>query len=402
MNLKTFKRRIIKLQSNDSELIDKYNNILDDCIDDHINEMYMLYTKLIESQPSADPIEFIQSSLKISIASNIPIIEVMETTINKLVFAGDEKTSLQQYFRDISNIYNKNDNNYKIEYCENNRDKLIEMNLKTVISVAKGYQGLGLSLEELISAGNMGLIIAFDKYDPKRATLKDNMIDSIKDLDNNVNEDVIINSIQQYLVYGDIMKKFIKSFQINGQWKQFTKEDIIRWIKRNVKNATFNSVAFMWIRAYILIEIDNYSRLVKKPKSEIYNDKIKFGSYKKELTYDIDAPINNDTDTSLSEILYEIDDSIDELDVSEAYDIYKSGLNKLLDGVKSRDRTVFLKKFGIGLPRPMSPREIADQENLSIARISQIFQNVIDQIMKNQVKYNINVDSLFEAARKFR
>ena len=42
-------------------------------------------------------------------------------------------------------------------------------------------------------------------------------------------------------------------------------------IKKNVKNATFNSVAFMWIRAFILIEIDNNSRLVKKPKSEIYN-----------------------------------------------------------------------------------------------------------------------------------
>ena len=29
----------------------------------------------------------------------------------------------------------------------------------------------------------------------------------------------------------------------------------------------------MWIRAYILIEIDKYSRIVKKPKSDIYNDK---------------------------------------------------------------------------------------------------------------------------------
>ena len=32
-----------------------------------------------------------------------------------------------------------------------NRNKLIEMNLKAVISIAKRYQGLGLTLQELIS-----------------------------------------------------------------------------------------------------------------------------------------------------------------------------------------------------------------------------------------------------------
>jgi hypothetical protein len=75
---------------------------------------------------------------------------------------------------------------------------------------------------------------------------------------------------------------------------------------------------------------------------------------------------------------------------------------KLLDGVKPRDRSIFLKKFGIGLPRPMLPKEIADQEGLSIARISQIFQTVIEQIQENQVKYDIDPNLMFSVVKKFR
>ena len=43
------------------------------------------------------------------------------------------------------------------------------------------------------------------------------------------------------------------------------------YVNRNIYNAKFNSIATIWIRAYNLIEIDNYSRLVKKPKAEERN-----------------------------------------------------------------------------------------------------------------------------------
>lgn len=48
------------------------------------------------------------------------------------------------------------------------RNELVSRNLRFVIDVAKGYQGQGLSFEELIAEGNVGLCKAADRFDPDR------------------------------------------------------------------------------------------------------------------------------------------------------------------------------------------------------------------------------------------
>ena len=46
------------------------------------------------------------------------------------------------------------------------RDKLITSNLRLVVNIAKNYKNTHLSIADLVSEGNAGLIAAVEKYDP--------------------------------------------------------------------------------------------------------------------------------------------------------------------------------------------------------------------------------------------
>ena len=402
MSVNSLESKFQSIIDSNYELVSAYNEIetntpLEYTFDD-VLDVYNVYKNV---NKGADFAYTIQNALITAVKYEQSIVDSIASMISDLSDDKDKPSnSIQQYFKEVGNIYSRHNNDYNIEFCEENRNKLIEMNLKAVISIAKRYQGLGLTLQELISAGNYGLVIAYDKFDPNRSKLKDNVLACIEPLKDEFTFDELNDAIKEYFTYGDVKKKFMDKFSPN---KTYLKTDVIKWVNKNILNAKFNSIATMWIRAYILIEINNYSRIVKKPKSDIYKDKIETGTFKKEVTIDIDSPVsNNESSRSVNDLLSIEDDSKSDLEINEAYIIFKNGLNKLLEGVKPRDRSIFLKKFGIGLPRPMLPKEIADQEGLSKARVSQIFQSVIEQIQLNSVKHNIDSDQLFMAISKMQ
>ena len=394
----TYEEKLTNFIDKNSDLIDRYDNL--DCspvpLEDSISSIEDGMNVMQKANKFSNFDTILKSALHVAIRENISIedaFDIMKEAPGEWI----PENSIQQYFKEINHIYTKNNNDFDIEYCPENRDKLISMNLKTVISIAKGFQGLGLDLQDLISAGNLGLVISWDKYNPKKSTLHDDVRLALETLPDTVTYKDIEAAVNPFFTYGDVKNKFIYRFNKPGEYK---KEDVLKWVDKNIQNAKFSSVASMWIRAYIMIELDNYSRLVKKPKADIKKEKEETGGYKREITVDIDAPVKSDSDTTIGDLLMMEDESKSDLDINEAYYTFKESLKKLLDGVKTRDRVIFLKKFGIGLPRPMTPREISDQEGLSIARISQILQETINHMKLNAQKYEIDPDILFDAVRK--
>ena len=85
-----------------------------------------------------------------------------------------ESPSLEKYLREISRL-DMIAGDEEVQLMErirrgdhNAKDKLVKANLRFVVSVAKQYQGQGMSLPDLINEGNVGLIRSVEKFDPTR------------------------------------------------------------------------------------------------------------------------------------------------------------------------------------------------------------------------------------------
>ncbi len=76
---------------------------------------------------------------------------------------------LDQYFTDISDS-TPLDSRSECELArriQQARNNLANANLRFVVRPARKFQGCGMDLEDLISAGNAGLITAAERFDPE-------------------------------------------------------------------------------------------------------------------------------------------------------------------------------------------------------------------------------------------
>lgn len=94
------------------------------------------------------------------------------TSVKRFVDTTEE--SISKYLKDVRKLgmmTTDEESELVIKVAEGDEratKKLVESNLRFVISVAKDYQNQGLPLSDLISEGNYGLIKAAKKFDPTR------------------------------------------------------------------------------------------------------------------------------------------------------------------------------------------------------------------------------------------
>jgi len=290
----------------------------------------------------------------------------------------DSKTydnNIDIYFNDVKREYIKSpmSDSDNLEFLPENRETFIKNNLKLVINCAKRYQNMGLPFEDLIQTGNYGLCVAFDKYDTEKANLKSTIINKINEseLDSFTYKDAE-EIIREAFVYSKDLERTLSLIPQDG----FTeKEEFIAWSNKNIKTAIFASVAFQWIRAYILLELNKRSKVIRIPKSarsKIDEDGNKVNSSITIINLDSVNPYTDDTyyDNELAKVTNEefvIEDEY--VENIEKQDLLKEIVNKSLCNLSPTDRRIIKKRFGIGMPYQLSINEISESEGIPANKI---------------------------------
>ena len=89
---------------------------------------------------------------------------------SKVIFTDNKDPLLVTYLRDISKykiLDSSEINELIIEAQKGNdiaRNKVVNSNLRFVVTIAKQFQHRGVPLMDLIEAGNLGLIYSVDKF----------------------------------------------------------------------------------------------------------------------------------------------------------------------------------------------------------------------------------------------
>ena len=312
--------------------------------------------------------------------------ELKQITRKKLA---DKYVSKQSFDNNIDIYFNEVKREYilhpmgeseDMQFVPENRDIFIKNNLKLVIDCAKRYQNLGLPLEDLIQAGNEGLLITFNKFDTDRANLRFAILNDInKSEKTNFTLEEAEELIKRNFQYTKTLDATLKKLPKNGF---NSKEEFIEWANENIKKASFSSIAFAWIKASIISEINKVGKIIKVPKSVQKDSQSSLNL----IRLDSINPHTDDNyhDNQISEVANEEFAIMDEsMEAMEKQNMFKGILEKVFSKLQPIDRRIIKKKFGIDAPFQMSINEIAENEGISSNKVKYSITNTLKIIAKN-------------------
>lgn len=225
--------------------------------------------------------------------------------------------------------------------------KIIRSNLRFVISVAKQYQHTGLSLDDLINEGNIGLIKAAQRFDETRG---------FKFISYAVWW--IRQSILQAI--GEKSKKIRlpANYQSRIQEVVRTRNELYQQLEREPSLAEIAAITDLKES-----DIENCLRDVKYCKS-------------------LDEPVGDDDDSaSLEEMLADavLPSPDSELVGTESLRIE---LTELLGALSAREAEILSMYFGLNRKQPLSLQDISDYLDLSRERVRQIKDRALRKLKR--------------------
>lgn len=262
--------------------------------------------------------------------------------------------SLKSYFRDVSRISLLTPEEEKIvarKAKEGDRkaiQKLIESNLRFVISVAKQYQGKGLPLVDLVQEGNYGLVQSIRLFDPDKGYkfisyavwwIRQAIIKALADQCRTIRIPLSQTSKNSKLA------KVIEQFeQVEG--RKPTSEELSAYIDMSEKE--------------INTALSSYNRIVS-----------------------LTTPFNDDEAGCLLDI---VPNSNSELsDANEERKDNSKILEEILSKLPYRDRDILRMSLGLGI-MPMQNEEIANRFGIGYERVRQIVQHAIEYLRENCIE----------------
>lgn len=215
------------------------------------------------------------------------------------------------------------------------RDRMVRANLRLVVNIARGYTGKGLSLQDLIEEGNLGLLRAVEGFDPSMGT-----------------------RFSTYASY---------------------------WIKQSIKRALINSAKTIRIPAYMVELLSKWRRASARLTEELGRtptpeeiarvlglQKKKLPIIKKAIRIYNSTPQTDQADAgwSLGEIIMDERMKSPEEELVE-HDALKHVMAMMQD-MDQREQTVLKMRFGLGNTEPHTLKEIGESLGLTRERVRQI------------------------------
>ena len=228
------------------------------------------------------------------------------------------------------------------------RERLINSNLRFVVSVAKKFRGQGIPLEDLINEGNIGLMTAVDKFEPEKGY-----------------------HFISYAVWW-VRQAILKALAEQSRPVRLPlnrSNELIQIVR--AKNELLKSGENSDPSAEDIAEKTGLERNLVKSLMDITREMISF-----------DSPIKGDEEGDSSYFDF-VEDKSQTPEEDVVNHMMEKDVRSLLGVLGDKERDIIEKRYGFNGREPMSLKAIGDEYNLTKERIRQIEKSALEKLRNN-------------------